>query len=184
MVRPNLHTIRNPWQIKIQGFSLIILALCEILLIVDVLSEFFHFDIEFYENYHGPLEAVAVFALGVTLIIIGMDFWRLVVENRQFRSLLGIASGEFLYIMGGKFTDWELSNSEREIALLLIKGLSIQEIADIRETRTGTIKSQCSAIYRKADVKGRNELVAYFVEDLLAGESLTEPSQLVRSPQA
>ena len=58
--------------------------------------------------------------------------------------------------------------------MLLIKGLSIQEIADIRETKTGTIKSQCSAIYRKAEVKGRNELVAYFVEDLLSGESLSD----------
>ena len=56
--------------------------------------------------------------------------------------------------------------------MLLIKGLSTQEISGIRDTRPGTVKSQSSAIYQKADVAGRNELVAYFVEDLLAGESM------------
>ncbi|WP_156098587.1 hypothetical protein [Thermopetrobacter sp. TC1] len=29
-----------------------------------------------------------------------------------------------------------------------------------------------NAIYRKAGLRGRSELVAYFVEDLLAGEKL------------
>jgi DNA-binding CsgD family transcriptional regulator len=174
MASTSLHKFRNSWRIKFLGGSLIVLLVCEILLILDVVSESLDFDVDIYDQYHGTIEASAVFFLGLTLIVIGADFWRLIIENRQFRSLLGIASGEFLFILGGKFTDWKLSTSEREVALLLIKGLSIQEIADIRETKTGTIKSQCSAIYRKAEVKGRNELVAYFVEDLLSGESLSE----------
>lgn len=70
------------------------------------------------------------------------------------------------------FDMWKFSPSEREVALLLIKGMSTQEIADIRDTKIGTVKSQTSAIYQKAGVKGRNELVAYFVEDLLAGERM------------
>ncbi|MBT4934214.1 MAG: helix-turn-helix transcriptional regulator [Rhodospirillaceae bacterium] len=174
MANASLHNFRNSWRIKFLGGSLIVLLVCEILLILDVVSESLYFDFDIYSEYHGIIEASAVFFLGLTLIVLGADFWRLIIENRQFRSLLGIASGEFLFILGGKFTDWKLSVSEREVALLLIKGLSIQEIADIRETKTGTIKSQCSAIYRKAEVKGRNELVAYFVEDLLSGESLSD----------
>ncbi|NQU58752.1 MAG: helix-turn-helix transcriptional regulator [Rhodospirillales bacterium] len=182
MASTSLHKYRNTWRIKFLGVSLIVLAACETLLIVDVVSEYFKYEIEFYEKYHSIIEAAAVMFLGLTLIVIATDFWRLIVENRQFRSLLGIASGEFLFILGGKFTDWKLSSSEREVALLLIKGLSIQEIADIRETKTGTIKSQCSAIYRKAEVKGRNELVAYFVEDLLAGESLSDILKVLPVP--
>ena len=71
-----------------------------------------------------------------------------------------------------KFDDWNLSLSEREVALLLIKGLTIVEIAEVRNTMAGTIKSQSNAIYRKGAVNGRNELVAYFVEDLLCGQDL------------
>jgi len=183
MAGSSLHTFRNPWRIKFLGASLIVLAVCEFLLIVDVVSEYFNFEIDLYLEYHGLIEALAVFFLGLTLFVIGADFWRLIIENRQFRSLINIASGEFLFILGGKFSDWKLSVSEREVALLLIKGLSIQEIADIRETKTGTIKSQCSAIYRKAEVKGRNELVAYFVEDLLAGQSLGDILKVLPPPE-
>lgn len=182
MASTSLHTFRNSMRIKLLGGSFIILAVCETLLITDVVSEYLNVEIEFYTQNHAIIEATAVFFLGLTLFVIGAEFWRLIVENRQFRSLLGIASGEFLFILGGKFTDWKLSASEREVALLLIKGLSIQEIADIRETKTGTIKSQCSAIYRKADVKGRNELVAYFVEDLLAGESIKDMMNVLPAP--
>ncbi|MBL6931850.1 MAG: helix-turn-helix transcriptional regulator [Rhodospirillales bacterium] len=174
MAKSSLHDLRNSWQIRILGISFVILSLCEVVLILDVSTEFLGFEFDFYHKFHGLIETTAVTALGITLVVIGVDFLRLIRENSQFRSVVGIASGEFLYILGGKFNDWKLSSSEREIALLLIKGLSIQEIADIRVTRPGTIKSQCSAVYRKAEVKGRNELVAYFVEDLLAGDSLTD----------
>lgn len=174
MAGESLHDFRNSWRIKFLAASMVILGISESLLIIDVVTEFLNVNFEFYNEHHGTIEATAVFFLGLTIIVIGADLWRLIAENGQFRSLLGIASGELLFILGGKFTDWKLSSSEREVALLLIKGLSIQEIADIRETKSGTVKSQCSAIYRKADVKGRNELVAYFVEDLLSGQSLSE----------
>ncbi len=85
----------------------------------------------------------------------------------------GLATGEFLRVLEKQIEEWNLANSEREITLLLIKGLSIQEIADIRTTKPGTIKSQCNAIYRKAGVAGRNELAAYFIEDLMNGLDLT-----------
>jgi DNA-binding CsgD family transcriptional regulator len=182
MAKVSLHDLRNSWQIRILAISFVVLSLCEAVLIIDILTEFFDFEFDFFFEYHGTIETLAVTALGLTLFVMAFDFWRLIRENSQFRSILGVASGEFLYILGGKFNDWKLSASEREIALLLIKGLSIQEIADIRVTKPGTIKSQCSAIYRKSEVKGRNELVAYFVEDLLAGDSLTDGADFAPPP--
>lgn len=187
MSAASLHRLRNPWKIKILGTSFILLCACEITLLADFLTEYFEIEDSIFSRHHTLIEGIALISLTVTLFIIGFDFWRLIKENREFRSVLGMASGEFLYILSSKFHDWKLSDSEREIALLLIKGLSIQEIADIRETKPGTIKSQCSSIYRKANVKGRNELVAYFVEDLLAGDTLTdtaEPQSPVTRPGA
>ena len=92
---------------------------------------------------------------------------RLLAEDR-----VKVASGELMQVISEKFDDWRLSPSERDIAVLLIKGLSNQEIAEIRATRPGTVKSQSSSIYQKSGVKNRHELAAYFVEDLLAGERL------------
>ncbi len=150
-----------------------VLGISETLLVLDVLSENFGIGFDFYYDYHVALETVVVFILGFSLIIVGAAFWRILRENRNYRAMAGLASGEFLRVLDSKFSEWELSDSEREIALLLIKGLTIQEIADVRNTKPGTIKSQSNAVYRKADVKSRNELVAYFVEDLLSGQDLT-----------
>ena len=66
-----------------------------------------------------------------------------------------------------QFKDWQLSPGEREIGVLLIKGLSIKEIAALRETHEKTVRQQASAIYRKAGVSGRHAFAAWFIEDLL-----------------
>ena len=66
-----------------------------------------------------------------------------------------------------KFEDWGLTNAERDVALFSIKGLSVAEIAAVRETSEGTVKAQSNAIYRKAGVSGRNQLLSLFIEDLI-----------------
>lgn len=67
-----------------------------------------------------------------------------------------------------QFDRWELSPAEREIAFLLLKGLSIREIAEMRTTREATVRQQAQGIYRKGGLLGRAELAAFFLEDLLA----------------
>lgn len=62
---------------------------------------------------------------------------------------------------------WSLSKSEKEIALLLLKGLSTKEISEIRGTSEKTIRGQAVSIYAKAGLTGRSELAAFFLEDLL-----------------
>jgi len=62
---------------------------------------------------------------------------------------------------------WQLTASEKEIALLLMKGLSMKEIAEIRNTAERTVRQQSLAIYTKSGLSGRAELSAFFLEDLL-----------------
>ena len=50
---------------------------------------------------------------------------------------------------------------------LLLKGLSIKEIASLRETHEKTVRQHASAIYRKAELPGRHAFAAWFLEDLL-----------------
>ena len=168
----SLNMLHHPRQVMAIGISFVVLAICEALLMFDVLTEFFGVYFGFYSDYHIELESLAVFALGICLVILGAVFWYLLRENRNYRAVVELASGEFLRVLYRKFDDWRLTLSEIEVALLLIKGLTIVEIAEVRNTMVGTIKSQSNAIYRKAEVSGRNELVAYFVEDLLCGQDL------------
>jgi DNA-binding CsgD family transcriptional regulator len=62
---------------------------------------------------------------------------------------------------------WHLSPAEKEIALLLLKGLSHKEIAGIRSVSETTVRQQARSLYRKAGLSGRNDLAAFFLEDLL-----------------
>ncbi|NBB92833.1 MAG: hypothetical protein GVY32_06680 [Gammaproteobacteria bacterium] len=76
-----------------------------------------------------------------------------------------------------QFEAWRLSKAEAEIALLLLKGLSLKEIAAARETGERTVREQARAVYRKAGLSGRSELSAFFLEDLLLPEPDTMPEE-------
>jgi len=83
------------------------------------------------------------------------------VDNRMLA-----ASGEFHELMARRFEEWGLSPSEKDVALLTLKGLSNSQIAEVRGKSVGTIKAQCNAIYQKSNVSGRTQLISNFIEDL------------------
>ena len=71
-----------------------------------------------------------------------------------------------------QFRDWGLTPSEREVALLLVKGYSHREIAELTDRSERTARQHAVAVYRKAGLAGRAELAAFFLEDLLLPESI------------
>ncbi len=74
---------------------------------------------------------------------------------------------EYQEVIQWQFNEWALSPSEKEVALLMLKGLSIKEISQARSTQEKTVRKQASAIYDKSNLGGRHELSAWFFEDLL-----------------
>ncbi|WP_350334249.1 helix-turn-helix transcriptional regulator [Coralliovum pocilloporae] len=74
---------------------------------------------------------------------------------------------QYRAVMQHQFDVWQLTESEQNVVIMLLKGLSFQEIAQLRNTREKTVRQQASSVYRKAGVTGRNELAAWFFEDLL-----------------
>jgi len=62
--------------------------------------------------------------------------------------------------------EWRLTNSEKDVALLLLKGLSAKEIAVLRESSEKTVRHHCAAIYQKANLANRNELFSFFLDDI------------------
>ena len=90
-------------------------------------------------------------------------------RNRKVEEQLGFASKSFHRLLLAKFKEWKLSKSEAEIALLIVKGFSVAEIATFRGKSEGTIKAQNTAIYQKSGLSGRVQLVSYFLEELTQG---------------
>jgi putative tricarboxylic transport membrane protein len=84
-------------------------------------------------------------------------------ERGKTRDLLGGLSGE----IDRQFTSWGLTAAEREIGILMLKGLRHKEIALARNTTERTVRQQALAVYKKAGLDGRSDLAAYFLEDFL-----------------
>lgn len=80
------------------------------------------------------------------------EAWR--VESRKY--LDGLSKAIDLQL-----TKWELSPAEKEVAFLLLKGMSLKEIAEIRNTAEKTARVQSMAIYSKSGLKGRSDLSAF-----------------------
>lgn len=123
--------------------------------------------------------AVVSFAL-ITSLTYGI--WRQNRSNNRLKSELASISGntgqvlppalasarhELALVLRDQFETWSLTQTEREVAMLLLKGLSFKEIAAVRDTMEKTVRQQASAIYKKANVNGRHAFSAWFIEDLL-----------------
>lgn len=66
-----------------------------------------------------------------------------------------------------EFNRWGLTPSEKEVGIMIIKGLGYSEIAKIRDISERTARNQGSSLLHKANLKNKTELIAYFLEDLL-----------------
>jgi DNA-binding NarL/FixJ family response regulator len=167
-------TRERPWVVGTAGGVFLLIAA---LLCIDYLSDSQAHDARLHAAIELTLMSVAVVA--------AMVFWsRFVTLRRRERLLSGdldraraearrwkSEASEVLRGLGAaidaQFGRWGLSSAEREVALLLLKGLAHKEIAEVRETSEKTVRQQSLAVYRKAGLSGRAELSAFFLEDLL-----------------
>lgn len=83
-------------------------------------------------------------------------------------------ASQYRAVMQKQFDAWLLTASEQDVVIMLLKGLSFREIAELRDTREKTVRQQASSVYRKAGVASRNELAAWFFEDMLDPPPLDE----------
>lgn len=114
------------------------------------------------------LELGAVVGLVLGVILGGVALQQAVRARKDAEASLRGVQIAFRDHMEATFTQWALTPAERDVALFTIKGLSIQEIAALRNTSEGTVKAQSNAIYRKSGVSGRAQLLSLFLDTLLA----------------
>jgi putative tricarboxylic transport membrane protein len=89
-------------------------------------------------------------------------------ENRQHKEKLAEKVNGLSKHIEHEFAKWKLTITEKEIALMLLKGLTFKEIAEVRSKSERTVRQQAGAIYAKSSLSNRSDLAAYFLEDLMA----------------
>lgn len=157
------------------------------ILVLLIFISFFIFDI-----YTNALDGVArnhiVHEIVLCIFSLGLLSWQIILITRSKKKLIVLQS-ELLEtkksyfewktksqepskhlsrLIDEQMENWSLSPSEKDIALLLIKGLSMKEIAEIRQTHEKTVRQQAATLYKKSGLSGRQELSAFFLEDILA----------------
>jgi DNA-binding CsgD family transcriptional regulator len=131
---------------------------------------------------HLAVELSLVAASLVLITILSLGVWRESRSNRRLKAELHSVSGQaaparspsllaarhdMAKVLQTQFEEWGLTQTEKEVSLLLLKGLSFKEIAAVRNTLEKTVRQQASSIYKKSDVSGRHEFSAWFIEDFL-----------------
>ncbi len=147
---------------------LVVQAVCGFFFISDIFSSLFGiWSAPLSWEMRELMEMGAAFGLLLGLILGAYALWRVHKERNVAQERLRRASGAFADLLEERFTEWVLTPAERDVALFAIKGLSTADIAGLRETSEGTVKAQTNAIYRKAGVTGRSQLLSVFIEDLM-----------------
>ena len=90
------------------------------------------------------------------------------IQGRQWRDETRALLKGLGQAIDRQFLTWKLTEAERDVGLLILKGLSLKEIAAVRVTSERTIRAEARSIYAKAGLSGRAALSALFLEDLLA----------------
>lgn len=88
-------------------------------------------------------------------------------DGAEWRKKVHTLVGGIRNEMDLQFQDWGMTDAEREIGLLILKGLSHKEIAALRGTSEATVRQQANSIYHKSSLPGKTAFSAYFLEDLV-----------------
>lgn len=150
---------------------MLVQGLCAILFASDImLSVLGIYPVPVAWSLREMMEVGALVGLLLGLIFGAILVWRAFGDLGRAEARLERASSAFVDLLNARFDEWGLTAAERDVALFAIKGLTVPEIARLRETSEGTVKAQTAAIYRKADVSGRPQLLSLFIEDMMGAE--------------
>ncbi|MEL0278726.1 MAG: helix-turn-helix transcriptional regulator [bacterium] len=170
----------------------LVILLTTLLLLLDVLADL----MKWFSVSHLIIETLAV------VLLVGLLFWlqwQLLRSRGEVLSWQGkaeVAAQEASHFrqanqalltglsqaIDEQLQNWSFTQAEKDIGLLLLKGLSFKEIAELRQTSERTVRQQAGEVYRKSGLGGRNEFAAFFLEDLLLPNPAPAAFQSTETP--
>lgn len=166
------------WRFRSQEvFFVVLLIIITLLTTSDLISDY----LEGTEAWHLSIEALVVLMSvgGIAYLLqafikrqreldaIKAQLAQTKDDLSEARQQISAAGQEYSQVIQKQFETWQLTPSEKEVASLLLKGLSFDEIANVRNTKEKTVRQQATAIYRKSGLSSRHEFAAWFFEDFL-----------------
>lgn len=119
------------------------------------------------ELLHLVFEILAVGGLSYAVLTLRAYLRLTRAEAARSKETIQMLRGNFDAVLREKFDEWGLTAAERDVTLLIIRGLSGAEIAAARNTAQGTIKAQSTSIFRKIGVGSKTELMSAIIDEFL-----------------
>jgi DNA-binding CsgD family transcriptional regulator len=163
---------RPPW-----GLIALVAAqtVCAVFFLSDVLNDWRDMGLSFATELHVSVEFLATLALCAAIVFETRYILRLLRRKEHLERSVSIASAAMRDVIEAHFEAWKLTPAEQDIATFLVKGMTIPEIAVLRGSAEGTIKSHLNAVYRKSGTQGRGDLLATILDSVM--EAREEPAE-------
>ncbi len=140
---------------------------CAIFFAWDVVSDYLEVTSRHLPSIHLLMEGISVFALAIAIAIEISTLRRMMRRETYLQEVSSQAAKAMHEIVEERFSEWKLTPSEKDVAMLVVKGFSITEIAGIRGNAEGTVKAHLNAIYRKSETNSRAEMLGLFIDPLM-----------------
>lgn len=142
---------------------------CAVFFVVDAVRDYMLEGGPASIDLHLAFETAATIGLLAAIVVEGRLLRTLMRRKARLEESLANASAEVYDVIVAQFEEWHLSPAEFDIAMFLVNGLGTQEIAELRGSAEGTVKAHLAAIFRKAGVHSRAELLSMLIDRLLGG---------------
>lgn len=149
---------------------IVVQSVCVVFFLSDAVVDIAEVFRSGFADWHIGIEALAAVTLLISLGVQIVVLLHLLTRQRRLARAVSAAAGGLHDLVEGYFVDWSLTASERDVAWLTLKGLSIAEVAEVRGSAEGTVKAHLHAVYRKSGLQGRTALLGLLIEDLMSGE--------------
>jgi len=134
-----------------------------------------------WRSPHVLYEVALIVAAMATFALLWRNWWRSraalsatqrvlaehAAEREAWRASADAALAGFSHAIDERFERWGLTATEREVALMLLKGRSHKQIAYETGRSERTVRQHAVAVYQKSGLSGRAELAAFFLDDLM-----------------
>lgn len=135
-------------------------------------------------SLHLSIEILATLSFVAAIGFEARFIRKLLRRKAHLERSVSIASSAMQDVLHAHFEAWGLTASEQDVANFMVKGMNIAEIAALRGSAEGTVKSHLNAIYRKSGTSGRGELLSTIIDGLLNGGDAAAPTPPPRPDDA
>ncbi|MCB1395562.1 MAG: helix-turn-helix transcriptional regulator [Rhodobacter sp.] len=168
-----------PRLVQASGLLIALQAACATFFAWDVTSDIVVYiggDIPVPVSVSLMAELTASAALVVAILIeVRVLIW-FIRRQALMEHDLELAGAAVEEVVINQFEHWRLTGAEQDVALFVVKGLSIAEIAVLRGSSEATVKSHLNAIYRKSGSAGRSDMLATILDVLMGHPGGDAPS--------